>query len=208
MVSGAAPTIDRATIGAHWSDQLEQLLFAGESVVESARLHGSSNGRLLVTTHRVILFAPTADGPPLQTVSRPNVLGIDRTTHGGEFARRLALRAGLFGALLLVVGVFFDPAAYFSLPTLSGGAGVGAVMSTIEGLLALLLLIDEAALSLGLGLLVGGVVAGGYSLVARKRQLVIAVAGDQDLTAPGRLSDGARTALLAAIDPTRNAQSD
>ncbi len=191
----------------HWDSHLNQLLFDGEEVLTAVETAGPETATLLVTTHRVLVSTPTADRP-FHAVHRPNVRQLDQDASGGDLARSFALRVGLLGAAFVVAGTLISPEAFFTRPTIPEAPGAGSVTATIRSVLDLLFLLDQVAVVLGAIALLAAVVAAGAWLLRRQQQTVLVVAGRDNIVLPGNLSSADRSQLQAALDPTRNAQSD
>jgi len=169
-----------------WRERVDDLLYQGETVVESVDLEG--NG-VVVTSHRVLALTPDLDGPNYRHVDRPNVTGVRVETVGASRWLERTLRPFVFGLVLLVGGWVLDLDGLTSgLGTAETDAasqtGVGGIVSMAEGLGRALALLDEA-------LLVGGALC--FLLVAlflglyvrsRTRRLTLVVAGDDDQTIP------------------------
>jgi hypothetical protein len=161
----------------------ERYLLAGESLVERVDV---GHGWIAVTTHRLVVFAPDAEGKRFDTIDRPNVVGI-RTTDGGDpTVLGYASRAGAYGLLLL--GGWIATRAFGLGSLFDVDAGVSDAPG-VDGLLSMLSLAGTLFDALVAALLVGGVVAGGTAVVlvawyyrSRRPTLVVERAGEDDVT--------------------------
>jgi hypothetical protein len=189
----------------------ERYLFAGERVVQQESL---DPGWVAVTTHRLLVFDPDAEGRRFEAVDRLNVVGVTATAGGSPRARSLLPRVAAYAVVLLSCGLAGRAVGlrslFSSVPETSGAPGVDGLLSVV-GLVGSLLggLVDL--------LVVAGVVAGlvAVSLVAwdvrdRTPTLVVERAGDDDIrvelptASSGRdVVDGIEWALadeLAAVE--------
>jgi hypothetical protein len=161
----------------------DRYLLAGESLVDRVDV---GRGWIAATTHRVLVFAPEAEGRRFDAIDRPNVVGI-RTTGGGDpTLLGYASRAGAYGLLLL--GGWIAVRAFGLGSLFDVGAGV-ADTPGVGGLLSMLSLAGTLFDVLVTALLVGGVVAVGAAAVlvwwysrSRHPALVIERAGGDDVT--------------------------
>jgi hypothetical protein len=174
-----------------------ELLFEGESV---ASVVEASDAQVLVTSHRVLVLS-AGDGPRLRSEYRPNVEGATVDTAGRTWLRDVGIRAVVAGLAALVAGSVLDLDFATDLSTPDGATGLGGVFSLVGGLLDALALLDDALLVGGaLAALAGVALLGGY-LATRRRQLVIAVAGGDDLRVTGSVSQSDATRLDEALAP-------
>ncbi|MFB6219385.1 MAG: hypothetical protein ABEH77_09490 [Halobacteriaceae archaeon] len=150
------------------------LLFAGEERVERADLGETT---VVVTTHRVLVVGGER---PLRVEYRPNVTGASVETTGRTELLRPGARAAVGGAVALAAGSVIDLDVGAELTT-PEGTGLGGLFGLLGRLLDLLALLDDALLLAGaLGVLAGGALVGWY-LLTRHRQVVLGVAGGDDL---------------------------
>jgi len=134
-----------------WQARVDDLLFEGEAVRESLDV-GSS--RVVVTSHRVLVFTPDLDGENFRKADRPNVTGVDTGALGKSSFLRRGLSIGVVGLVLLVAGLVFDPSSLFSddMDVNSGAAsevGFGGIVEMTQSLFSLLLNLDLVLRTLG-----------------------------------------------------------
>ena len=179
------------------SRRLEDLLFQGETVEERTALGGS---QLAVTTHRVLVFTPDAEGKTFDHADCPNVRGASVRTGGDPRYRDWMVRSAVYGLAMLSGGYLIDRNVLSSLldaaPSASGAAAVGiGILDTVTAILSMLS---------GLLLLSGvaAVVAAGALLwrynTSRARELVIEVAGRDPIRVPVTETEGESAVALLA----------
>ncbi|QLG29267.1 hypothetical protein HUG10_17780 [Halorarum halophilum] len=161
--------------------ELTKLLYDGEVVEASVPVDG---GRLVRTSHRLLVHTPGTDGRTLAVVQRPNVEGIRVVASGRGGYVAPALKAILVGGVLVAAGatVPLDGMADVA-PSASGAGatGMGGTVALLGSLLSAIALLDDVLRVVGaLALLVGVALLGLY-LRSRKREIVVSVAGDEDL---------------------------
>ncbi|HKL28059.1 MAG TPA: hypothetical protein VJ898_02210 [Natrialbaceae archaeon] len=184
--------------------RVSDLLYRGETVAESVEVDG--NG-VVVTSHRVLALTPEGDGPNFRHVDRPNVTGVRVETVGASRWLRRTFQPFVLGLVLLAGGWIVDldglTSGLDSTSTETAGrTGVGGVVSMAEGLGRALAFFDDALLVGGaLCLLLVAAFLGVYAH-SRQRRLIVAVAGEEDLSIPvecdrpeavGRLRDCLRS---------------
>lgn len=184
-----------------WRDRLDELLYDGESVEESVTV---GDARVVVTSHRLLAFAPGIDGANFRQVDRPNVLGVSTGARSEPGHLFRALRWMAIGAVLVVAGTVVEMDDLVGGVDLGGGGriGVGGVLGVVRSMLDLLARLDELLQLFGaLALLLGVVVLGVYAWT-REPTLVVEVAGDEDVHLP-RPDDASAVAarLEAALAP-------
>lgn len=176
---GSAATVD-------WRARTQDLLFEGETVEEAVDV--GETGHVVVTSHRVLTFTPTLEGPNFQQVDRPNVDGVSTGTrsNGDHFLH--AVEYGLVGALLIGVGMMVDFGSMIGDVSVDGSAasriGVGNVIGMLQGLLDLLEMLDQILLLVGLALVLVGLVFGWLFVRSRDYAIVLEIAGEDDLYLP------------------------
>lgn len=199
-----AAALGEEAAGPNWADHVTELLYDGETVVESMDL---GDARVVVTSHRVLAYTPDAEGAAFRQVDRPNVLGVST----GHRSRGTLLRRGgrwaVIGLVLLGVGAVVDMDAIVGDVDLGGGAGsqigVGGVLGLVRTVLDLLRSLDEFLVVAGaIVLLLAAMVLGAY-LRTREPTIVVAVAGEEpDIHLPRGEDDVAvHERLRAAISP-------
>jgi hypothetical protein len=169
------------------SDRLGSLLYAGESARAAMRIEG---GYLVATSHRLLAYTPESDGANLRVVHRPNAEAVGHDASGNtRLLKPLAYSVG-GGLLLVVLGatLSFESMAGV-VPTVDAGLGVASVLSQIASVLALVALVDELMSLLGALALIVGVALTGTYLYTRQSEVVVTVAGSENL----RLSAGTAT---------------
>lgn len=176
-----------------WRERVDDLLYDGESTVESVAVGGS---RAVVTTHRLLAFAPDRD-PRFQEVARPNVTGVTVETSGATGWLRRAARAGAWGVGLLVASALASFDGALSAPR----GDVMDALAFLRVLFAALALLDDALRVAGAVLLLAAVAFLGRYLRSRERAVVVAVSGGDDVRLPAADADGAAAALRDALRP-------
>jgi hypothetical protein len=161
---------------ARWVDDIDRLLHSGEEMEEEVSVGDS---HVVVTTGRVIIFTPYADGENVRYVERPNVAGVETNHTGSRQLLSIGATVGLTGILLVAIGNTLDMAAPASLSDLSGEPVPGAGLA--ESMVSAIELIDTAFLALGVLLLANAAVLTGYYFLRRTRTVVVSVAGDEDV---------------------------
>lgn len=186
-----------------WLARVDGLLYDGEHVETKVPV---GEGGVVVTTHRVLAFTPADDGSNFESVERPNVTGVERTTRGSFAYLTQAVKALLVGGVLLAAGqvVSLDSMVGGIELTTTGGMGLDGFLSLMQSLLGLLAMLDEIMTVAGaLGLLLGAVILGAYAL-SRTDRLVVAVAGSEDLELPAaETDDSIATQLDRAVQPEK-----
>lgn len=178
-----------------WAAEVDRLLFDGESVEESIDV---GDDRLVVTTHRVLAFMPTGDGPRFEPIHRPNVVSVDMQSGGANEHLERGAKAGIFGFFLLAgsATVSLDGLLAGSAVDTSAASqtGVGDIVGFLGVLQTILNLVDDALL-VG-GLLALGVAAFAFTLYARSRKtdVIVRVAGGDDVRLSG--DDVTETSLV------------
>lgn len=164
-----------------WRDRVDELLFDGESVRERVAVDGHE---LVVTSHRVLSLAPVhVDGPQFRHVDRPNVADVRLEMHESLRLLGWAILLGAVGFALAFVAASFEFAA--AVPDLNGGGpAMGAIDGTIAVLESVLAAFELVLLALGLLTCAAALATFGLYLRDRERRLVVAVAGDEDLSIP------------------------
>jgi hypothetical protein len=176
-----ADAVGEAGPDPRWAEHLTDLLYDGESVVESVDV---GDARVVVTSHRVLAFTPDADGAAFRRVDRPNVVAV---TAGARTESSLLARAGrwgVIGVVLLGAGFVLDMDAIVGDVSLGGGAGsqigVGGVLQMVRTVLDLLRRLDQLLAAAGVLVLAFAAVALGAYWLTREPTYVIEVAGDAD----------------------------
>ncbi|WP_254762569.1 hypothetical protein [Natrinema marinum] len=191
-----------------WSDNVDQLCADGETVERRVDLERAA---VVVTSHRVLVFTPSASGRNFREVERPNVGTV--TVETDQRLRQLcwALVAAAAGIALVETARAVDFAGFAPDPDLEPTAalpGVEVITNAVETVLSA---IETALLVLDWAVLTGGVaafiLAVGFVVRyvrSRSRRLRIRVNGgsDVELSAAG-IDRGADLAadLETAIRP-------
>jgi hypothetical protein len=166
-----------------WRDRVDRLLYDGERVTETVDTGG---GRLVVTTHRLLAFTPEGNGANFRAVDRPNVDGVGVQAGGNGRYLRWTIRPLLLGGILLLAGTQLDVGDPLSGVDTSGaeGTGTGGILSTVSEFTSLLAVLDDLMVLAGaVCLLVVAAVFGLY-LYSRETNLVVGVAGGDDVELP------------------------
>jgi hypothetical protein len=165
---------------AAWRDRPEDLCYDGETVEETI---DSGEHRVVVTSHRVLAFAPGRD-PRFRQVDRPNVTGVRATASGEGGHLRRAGRAAAWGVGLLVAGVFLSlDGMLASLDSL--GVSAGGALSFLGSLFAALALLDDALRAVGGLLLLAAVALVAFYFRGCEQMVVVEVSGSDDVEVPG-----------------------
>lgn len=159
-------------------EAVEAVTYDGERVVDVV---GLAEGTVGVTTHRVVVLSPDAEGPRQQAAPLANVESIAESTGGEERHVRRAVRFGVYGLALLAgsLVVDFDGMAAVEPPTAAAGPDrlIGAAVAATS----LLSAVDDALRLAGALVLVVALGFGAYAWRGRQRELRVAVSGDEPL---------------------------
>jgi len=168
-----------------WRDRVDQLLYDGETVDETVEFDATS---VVVTSHRVLAFAPEDEGANFEQVERPNVAGVDTSARAKASLLERGLKYGLVGALLVLAGHFID------LEGIVGGVdlqsqstsqlGIGGVLGPLQGMMNLLAQLDQLLQTFGALALALAVALFGVYWYTRDETVVIEVAGDGNIHVP------------------------
>lgn len=167
--------------GRAWAGSVEDLLFEGESVRRTVSL---GDNRVVVTSHRLLAFTPSAGGENYRQADLPNVSDVRAGYDGEETLVAQALQVFLYGGILLAVGVLFDFESLVPTDAFSGtgeGAaqlGIGGLLGMMQRMLELIAMIDDISRALGALLLLLGAFIVAVYLLTRDRVVVVSVAGD------------------------------
>lgn len=189
---------------AGWLDRAEQLTYEGEAITETVEL---GEGGVVVTTHRLLVFAPDSDGEAFSHVDLPNVTAVDVVEAGERRFLVTGAKAGVVGAVLLLTGALLPLDSLVGEVDFGEGAGqigIGGVVGVIEGILGLLRSLDDVLLVLGALAFLVAAGAFGWYLQTREELLRIERAGDEALTLACGEESPAPEALVRirrAIDP-------
>ena len=165
-----------------WQSRVDDLLYDGETVRETIDIEAS---RVVVTSHRVLVFTPEMDGENFRYADRPNITGVGTDALGHDSFLRRGLTLATVGLLLLVAGVLFDPDSLFGDDLVvetdtADDFGLGGLMEMTHAMFALLLNLDSILRTFGvLALVLAGVVLGVYWYF-RTPTLAIRQAGSRD----------------------------
>jgi hypothetical protein len=174
-----------------WRDRVDDLLYSGESVVETVDFDSAS---VVVTSHRVLAFSPDGDGPAFQQVDRPNVEGVSTGAESEMGLLERGIRTLVIGFVLVGAGLVVDFGSIVGDVNLGGESsqqlGLGGIMGTLQSLLGLISQLDRLMRIFGALALFLAVVFFAVYWFTRDRTLVIEVAGGNDIHVP-RPSDGA-----------------
>lgn len=185
-MSGVIDQVREQFLGADgraWAGSVEDLLFEGETVDRTVSL---GDNRVVVTSHRLLAFTPEADGENYSQVDIPNVADVRAGYDGETNLLAQAARVGLYGVVLLGVGVFLDFESFVPTDVFGGtGAaagrlGLGGIIGMMQTFLGLIAQIDDFALMIGALLVLFCVFILAVYLLTRDRVLVVAVAGDDE----------------------------
>lgn len=167
---------------ADWSDRVEELLYEGEAVTERV---SAGNANVVVTTHRVLAFTPEMDGENFRQVERPNVTDVAVRSDGETRFLLTGFRAGLFGVVLLGVGMAVDFGALMGdidlTDTSTGQLGIGGILGMVQGMISIISSLDDYMRMVGALLLLVALVPVAVYLYSRETRLVLTIAGGEDL---------------------------
>ncbi|MFP4529713.1 MAG: hypothetical protein ACLFNC_00325 [Halodesulfurarchaeum sp.] len=186
-----------------WQSHVDQLLFAGESVLAKVAGHEAA---LVVTSHRVLVFTPNVEGPNVRTFHRPNVTGLSKHASGtgrwlGAGAKWLVLGVALTiaGALLDLEGVIGDVSTEGA-ASQTGVGWIGEMFGLFQTLFALL---DDVLFFGGLLAVFVGVGLVLWYMRSRAAVVTVELAGRSDVELPAAgFSESDIGKLEDAIDPT------
>lgn len=167
--------------GTRWAGSVEDLLYEGETV--RGRVSVGDN-RVVVTTHRLLAFTPTREGENYRQVDLPNVDDVRAGYDGEDHLLPRALRAAVYGLVLLAVGVFVDfdsfvpTDAFDGTGEAAGRIGLGGMFAMMGQLLDIVARLDDAALVIGVLVCLFAVFVLAVYVLTRDRAVVVRVAGD------------------------------
>lgn len=171
------------------SRRLEDLLFQGETVEERTAVGGSD---LAVTTHRVLVFDPDAEGRQFKHADCPNVRGATVETNGDPTYRNWTVKSAIYGVALLSGGYVIDRSVMSTLlsttPPTSGVAALGAdLIDTVSAILSMLSMLFLVA---GVAAILAALVLIWRYTASRRRELVLDVAGRDAIRVPVSETEG------------------
>lgn len=188
-----------------WQDQVEDLLFDGETVESTVDV---DSGKAVVTSHRVLAFTPELEGENFHQVDRPNVDGVDTGAKSEARLLEYVLRTGVIGGILVIAGLVLDFDAILGDVELdmefAGKAGVGGMLEMAQTMLHLFSILDELMQLVGSLMVLVAVVIFGIYWYLRDPTLVITVAGEEGdihLPRPAEGADEVARRLEHAILP-------
>lgn len=196
---------------ADWSDRVEELLYEGEEVTERV---SAGDVHVVVTTHRVLAFTPEMDGENFRQVERPNVTDVAVRSDGETRFLMTGFRAGLFGVVLLGVGMAVDLGALMGdidlTDTSTGQLGIGGIHGMVQGMISIISSLDDYMRMIGALLLLVALVPIAVYLYSRQTRLVLTIAGGPDLPIATSPDDAEETVarLRDAILPDGATRSD
>jgi hypothetical protein len=190
---------------AAWTERAEDLLFEGESIEESVDV---DTGRVVVTTHRVLVFTPEFGEKNYRHVDRPNVVGVKTDHTGRRTLLEYALKLGLGGALLVGIGLSVDFGNFVptdTLPSTNSAMGIGSILGTVQSMMQLLAMLDEFMVMGGAMGVIAGTALGSVYVLTRTKLLVIECAGeDITMAAPKENAKRVVTRIGDAIEPSQS----
>ncbi len=168
-----------------WRDRVGDLLYSGESIVESVDFESTS---VVVTSHRVLTFDAEGDGATFQQVDRPNVEGISTGSQSDRGLLERGVKTLVIGVVLVGAGLVVDFGSIVGDVDLGGQStqelGIGGIMGTLQRFLGLISQLDYLMRVFGALALFLGVVFFGVYWLTRDRTLVVKVAGGDDIHVP------------------------
>ena len=168
-----------------WAAEVDRLLHDGEDVEE---LLDVGPDRLVVTTHRLLAFMPSGDGSRFEAIHRPNVTGVELQSGGSPQHLERALKAGILGFFLIAGGatVSLDGMLTGSVDAAAASqTGVGDIIGFLGVLATILALVDDILLVTGLISFGVAAVATSIYLRSRDTDVVVRVAGGDDVHLTG-----------------------
>jgi len=166
-----------------WQGDPEDLLYEGERIEERV---GFGAGELVVTSHRLLVFAPESSGSQFETIDRPNVVGLAIGHDGDASLLARALKWAFGGVALVVASQFVDLNGLVGDVDFGSAAGIGmgGLFGMLQTMLNLITRIDELMRIFGaLAVILGMVMLAAYMLT-RDRVLTVALAGREDAVVP------------------------
>lgn len=194
-----------------WRDRVDDLLYSGETLVESVEFDGAS---VVVTSHRMLAFDPDGDGATFRQVDRPNIEGVSADAQSDTALLGRGLKTFVVGIVLVGTGLVFDFGSIVGDTSLGGQSsqelGIGGILGTLQQFLNLLAQLDFLLRVFGGLALFLAVVFFGVYWLTRDRTLRIAVAGGEDIHLPRPRSDADEYAarLEALVAPGEAGSSD
>jgi hypothetical protein len=166
-----------------WRERAEELLYNGESIEKTVETDGA---RVVVTSHRLLAFAPDTGGATFRQVDRPNVTGVDTGAQSETGLLEHTVTLGVTGVVLLVAGALLDFGAIVGDADLTGGQaagqiGVGGVLEQLQTVLGILRNLDVYMQLLGALALLFAVLLSSICWYLRDSTLVIEVEADDDI---------------------------
>jgi len=165
-----------------WRDRASDRLRNGEVIEETVAV--GENG-VVVTNQRLLAFVPEGDGANYRAVERPNVEDATLRHDGDTDYLEYTAKGALGGLAAIGIGLTVDFGSFISLEGVSttgaSEVGVGGLTSLLTSITSLMDRIDDALLVGGLLALVLGLGAFGLYLESRTHNLVIDIAGEEDL---------------------------
>ena len=168
-----------------WAAEVDRLLHDGETVEEALDV---GQDRLVVTTHRLLAFMPSGDGPRFEAIHRPNVTGVEMQSGGAAHHLERAIKAGILGFFLLAGGatVSLDGMLTGSVDSAAASqTGVGDIIGFLGVLATVLALVDDVLLVAGLVSIAIAAVASTLYVRSRDTNVVVRVAGGDDVHLTG-----------------------
>jgi len=183
-----------------WQGDPEDLLYEGERIEERV---GFGAGELVVTSHRLLVFAPDSSGSQFETIDRPNVVGLDIGHDGDAGLLGRALKWAFGGVALVVASQFVDLNGLVGDVDFGSAAGIGmgGLFGMLQTMLNLITRIDELMRIFGaLAVILAMVMLAAYMLT-RDRVLTVALAGREDavVAVPEGVDDDTVEAVRAAL---------
>ncbi len=164
----------------------EDLLYGGETTVAQLSI---PDGRLIATTHRLLVVTPNTDGANLRTAHRANVQRLGRATNGRQFLRPTVYAFGGGVAGMALGSAFSLDGLGETVPSDGPAAGVLGPLGTALELASLL---DELLIALGAVCLLVGTIIATVWLLVRQSVVVVRVAGRETIRVPAGSLDATR----------------
>ncbi len=176
-------------------EQIRRLLYAGEETVASLSV---ADGTVVATSHRLLVSTPDGGGPNLRVVQGPNVLAVGYQTRGDRETARSAVYAVALGIGSLLLGSVFDlGGAGSAAPSDTDALGVGGLLDAAGLVLSLLGFLDDALVLAGVVAVLLGLGLVGLYVASREPEVVVTVAGDEQLRVSAGPTDEQSTRAFA-----------
>lgn len=163
-----------------WQTRVDELLYDSESVQGTLDV---GTARVVVTSHRVMVFTPELEGENFRQADRPNVIGVDTGAKSNLDLLGRGIRYSVIGGLLVAAGLVFDFEEIIgdvSVGDAGGGqVGLGGILEMTQRMLDLFAQLDVILQALGALVLLVAVAVLGVYWYLRDPTIVITLAGEE-----------------------------